>query len=108
MEIGKTIANLRDAKAWSQADLANNSGISRVMIGKYERSEAVPSVEVAAKIARTLEVSLDYLCGETTIVVDDKKMLNRLELLQKLDKIERDTILYVVDSLLQTAQPKLT
>jgi len=43
--------------------LANNSGVSRVMIGKYERGEAVPSIGAAKKIADAFEVSLDYLVG---------------------------------------------
>jgi ribosome-binding protein aMBF1 (putative translation factor) len=34
------------------------------MIGKYERWEAVPSIDAAKKIADALEVSLDHLVGE--------------------------------------------
>jgi len=34
------------------------------MVGKYERGDASPSIEVAKKIADALEVSLDYLVGE--------------------------------------------
>lgn len=41
MNAGKIIANLRDKKGWSQIELTSKSGISRVMIGKYEREEAV-------------------------------------------------------------------
>lgn len=64
METGKIIAALRGAKGWSQTDLANHSRVSRVMIGKYERREAVPSIDAAKKIADAFEVSLDYLVGE--------------------------------------------
>ena len=39
------------------------SSISSVMIGKYERNEAVPSIDVAKKIADAFGVSLDYLVG---------------------------------------------
>ena len=31
------------------------------MIGKYERGEAVPSIDAAKKIADAREVSLDYI-----------------------------------------------
>lgn len=37
MNTRKIIADLREAKGWSQTDLADKSSISRVMIGKYER-----------------------------------------------------------------------
>jgi transcriptional regulator with XRE-family HTH domain len=63
METGKIIASLRDKKGFSQTELADKSGVSRVMIGKYERGEALPSIDAAKKIADALEVSLDYLVG---------------------------------------------
>jgi len=43
------------------------------MIGKYERGEAVPSIEAAKKIADAFEVSLDYLVGEGINALFDKK-----------------------------------
>ena len=61
MKTGKIIANPRANKGWSQTELADNSGVSRVMIGKYERGDASPSIEAAKKIADALDVSLDYL-----------------------------------------------
>jgi len=51
MNITQTMADLRKEKDWSQTDLATNSGVSREMIGKYERGDAVPSIEAAKKIA---------------------------------------------------------
>ena len=44
--------------------MAAKADISQVMVGKYEREDAVPSFEVAKKLADALEVSLDYLIGE--------------------------------------------
>lgn len=64
MKIDKIVADLRKERSWSQADLANKTGISLVMVGKYERGDAIPSIEVAKKIADAFEVSLDYLVGE--------------------------------------------
>ncbi len=64
MNTAKIIVRLRDNRHWSQTDLARESGVSRVMIGKYEREEAVPSIEAAKKIADAFGVSLDYLVGK--------------------------------------------
>ena len=64
METGGIITMLRKEKDWSQSVLATKSGVSREMIGKYERGEAVPSIEAAKKVADAFEVSLDYLVGE--------------------------------------------
>ena len=78
----KIIADLRKQKDWSQTELATNSGVSREMIGKYERGEAVPSIDAAKKIADAFEVSMDYLVGEGVNVSFDKKILNACRILR--------------------------
>lgn len=104
MDLGNTIIQLRKAKDISMDDLAITVGTSGAIIERYERGEISPSVEVAAKIAKALEVSLDYLVGNTSVLVKDKKILYRLELLDKIADSDRDTILRVVDSFLKDAQ----
>lgn len=47
MNIGNIISQLRDKNGFSQSDLADKSQVSRVMIGKYERGEAIPSIDAA-------------------------------------------------------------
>ena len=92
----------------SRDELGKIVGTSGAVIGRYERDEITPSVEIAKKMADALEVSLDYLTGSTSFVIQDKKMLYRLELLQKIAQPERDRILLVMDSLLRDAQISLT
>ncbi|WP_452598509.1 helix-turn-helix domain-containing protein [Pontimicrobium sp. MEBiC01747] len=46
---------------------------SRETIGKYERNEAVPSVETAKNIAGVFDVSLDYLVGDVLRPSFDKR-----------------------------------
>lgn len=71
--IAKIIADLRKQKGWSQTELTTESGVSREIIGKYERGEAVPSIEFAKRIADAFGVSLDYPVGEETLSKLDKK-----------------------------------
>lgn len=85
MEIGRIITTLRKQKDWSQTELATKSGVSREMIGKYERGEAVPSIEAAKKIANAFDVSLDYLVGQGINSKFDKKTVKRL---QDINKVE--------------------
>ena len=104
MNIGNKISDLRKEKGLSRDSFGKLVGTSGAVIGRYEREEIMPSIDVAKKMADALNVSLDYLTGGTSTMVKDKKMLYRLELLQKVSQKERDTILHVLDSLLQTAQ----
>ncbi len=101
MNTGKIIANLRDNKNWSQTDLATNSNVSRVMIGKYERGEAVPSIEAAKKIADAFGVSLDYLVGEGLNASFDKKTVKRLEEIQNLKPDIKDKLFYIIDTVIR-------
>jgi transcriptional regulator with XRE-family HTH domain len=102
----KIISDLRKQKDWSQTELAANSGVSREMIGKYERGEAVPSIDAAKKIADAFEVSMDYLVGEGVNVSFDKKNLKRLQDIEKLDDATKDKLYFVIDNIVQNFKAK--
>ncbi len=104
MDFGNKIVELRKKKGLNRDDLGSAVGTSGAMIGKYERDEMTPSVEMAKKIADALDVSLDYLIGSSSVLIKDKKMAYRLELLDKISDEDRVTILKVMDSLLKEAQ----
>lgn len=98
MQTGKIIANLRKSNNWSQADLAAKTGVSQVMVGKYERGDAIPSIEVAKKIADAFEVSLDFLVGEGQHATFDKKTLSRLQTIQLMEEDKKRTLFDLIDT----------
>lgn len=104
MNTGKIIADLRDKKGMSQSDLADKSGVSRVMIGKYERGEAAPSIDAAKKIADALEVSLDNLVGEGIYKGFDKKTLQRFKDLEYLEDEKKKTLFDLIDTYIRDAK----
>jgi transcriptional regulator with XRE-family HTH domain len=106
MKIGKIITGLRKSKNWSQSELAAKTGISQVMVGKYERDDATPSFEVAKKIADAFGVSLDYLVGEGQNVRFDKKILNRINEIQDLDNNTQSILFNVIDTYLRDANAR--
>jgi transcriptional regulator with XRE-family HTH domain len=105
MDIGKHISALRKEHSWSQSDLANKTGISQVMVGKYERDDATPSIDVAKKIADVFEVSLDFLVGSTQMKID-KTILKRIQDIQQLPIEDKDHLFYLLDSILQNVKTK--
>lgn len=98
MNTGTIISQLRDKRGFSQSDLAEKSNVSRVMIGKYERGEAVPSIDAAKKIADALEVSLDYLVGETSQISFDKRTIERIQELELLEESKKQTLYDLIDT----------
>ncbi len=103
MKVGTAIMNLRKEKGWSQTDLAKASNISREIIGKYERSEAVPSIEFAKRIAEALGVSLDYLAGkeDNSGLFKDADMVKRIKEINEMPPKEKECILYNLDAVLR-------
>lgn len=55
------IKEIREAAGMSQESLAVASGVTRVSIARYEAGERVPSLEIAARIARALNCKIDDL-----------------------------------------------
>ncbi|MCK9452898.1 MAG: helix-turn-helix domain-containing protein [Bacteroidales bacterium] len=79
LNIGIKITALRKQNKWSQADLANAVNASRDIIGKYERNENAPSIEMAQKIAVVYGVTVDYLIGKSAFANYNQKDIKRLE-----------------------------
>jgi transcriptional regulator with XRE-family HTH domain len=106
MNLAERITTLRKQKDMSQTDLAKAAGVSREIIGRYERGEAMPSIEVAKKIADAFAVSLDYLVGEGINASFDKKSLTRLQDIEKLDADTKEKIYFVIDNIIQNVKAK--
>ncbi len=105
MTLGEHITTLRKRKQLSQSDFGKLVGTSGDIIGKYERDEVKPSIEVAIRIADALEVSLDYLVGNTKVVLD-KPTLKRLQEIQSLNDKDEEYFYYTIDALLRDAKAK--
>ncbi len=88
--------------------MAQKIGTSGPIVGRYERGEMTPSVEVAKKLADTFDVTLDFLVDDTgkTAEIKDKAMLRRIMEIQALDTEDQKTIVHVLDSLLRDAKAK--
>ncbi len=105
MSFGKTISTERKKKGFSQEELAKMVGTISVTIGRYERDEIKPSIDIASKIADALGISLDYLTGKTNVELDNS-IIKRVVEIQNLPDEDRTHILYTLDGLLQNIRTK--
>ncbi len=97
MSFGSRLLEARKKRGLSQGELADYLGTKGPAIGRYERDEMKPSIEVAAKMADYLEVSLDYLVGKTDIEVDPKTAKRILEV-SKFNEEDREHVYSVIDA----------
>lgn len=105
MTLGEHITKLRKRKEFSQAELGKAVGTSGDIIGKYERDEVKPSIEVVVKIADVLEVSIDFLVGKTSVELD-KPLIKRLQDIQKLNEEDKKHLFFTVDAMLRDAKAR--
>ena len=61
MEIGKKIMDLRKKNGLSQEELAEQVGVARQTISKWELGETSPDLVQAKKLSQIFSVSLDEL-----------------------------------------------
>ena len=78
MSFNDKLLKARKKKGISQAELAKLLGTKAPVVGRYERGEVNPSIEVAKNLSNILGVSLDYLVGNTDLELDST-VLKRVE-----------------------------
>lgn len=61
----RRLKQARNEKGYTQEQLAKKLGIARITLTQYERAINEPLFQTLIKIADSLEISLDWLCGRT-------------------------------------------
>ena len=105
LTFGNRLGEVRKEKKISQDALAKKIGVHGAVIGRYERDEVKPSIEMASQIAEALEVSLDYLAGNTSLILD-KGIVKRIQDIQLLDKENKNHLFALMDAFLRDYKAK--
>ena len=94
----------RKLKKLSQADLAETIGSHKSHINRIETGKYNPSLEVLIKIAKALEVSIDYLVSEEEdfkeVTIEDKNLVQRVKMIESLDPEDKQALIRIIDSML--------
>ena len=57
-ELGRTVREMREARGWTQARLAEESGMTQPAVARFEAGGTVPTIPVLERIAKALEADL--------------------------------------------------
>ncbi len=106
MAFADRLAFARKQKKIKQSDLGKTIGTSGDIIGKYERGENVPSIDVATKIADALGVTLDYLVKDGQYEQIDNDTLKKLKAIQELDSDTKAHIFATIDAFIKASKLK--
>ena len=84
--LAQRIIKARSGHGWSQADLAEVSGIAAPQISRYEQGKNIPRPTVVAKLAKALAVSFEWLAyGKGA--AEDGSLVTRYPISQKLVEV---------------------
>ena len=61
--IAEKIKRLREARGWTQAELARRLGVTRNGVNSWEQGLSMPSPACLVELAKVFSVSTDYLLG---------------------------------------------
>lgn len=101
------LKDARSKKGWSQAELARNAGITPAAVNQFEKGPRKPSLPILHSLASALEVSLDYLAGETDQTNEFKVQTEWVEFyrnFQDLSEKDREILKAQADALKQRAK----
>ncbi|MFK7900274.1 MAG: helix-turn-helix domain-containing protein [Cyclobacteriaceae bacterium] len=105
MLFGERLSLVRKRKKISQDELAKMIGVHAPVIGRYERGEVKPSIEVATKIADSLAVSLDYLVGHSDLLIEHAT-LDKIMDIQNLTEKDQEHLFAMIDAFLRDAKTR--
>ena len=105
MTFGERLMLVRKKKNLSQSDVGKKININGDAVGRYERNEVRPTIEMATKLAQALEVSLDYLVGNTDIELD-KAAMSRIQEVTQFNEEEKNHIYVTLDAMIRDFKNK--
>ena len=65
MILADKIIDLRKKNGWSQEELAEQLGVSRQSVSKWESAQSVPDMGRVVQMSELFNVSTDYLLNRT-------------------------------------------
>ena len=60
-DLGVTVRRLREARGWSQEQLAEHAGLNRSYVGEIERGSVIASIVTVEKLAQALDATIAAL-----------------------------------------------
>ncbi len=106
MDFGDRITLVRKQKKISQSELGKLANVSGDIVGKYERNEMKPSIETARRLANALNVTLDYLVGDSDTTVFDKDITKRIEDIIDMNSEDKNALFKIIDAYIRDFKAK--
>jgi len=108
MRVALRSARLRKERGFTQIELAEKIGLVQTLVSDYERGKLRLNAEMLTRFALALEVTSDQILGidrqaKSPGKPQARRILRRLQALEKLPKRDQETVLRTIDAFLAKA-----
>lgn len=105
--VGERLARLRRERGITQVEMAERLGVVQPVVSDYERGELRLHGQLIVELTRILRVSADELLGlqepKAGTPVKNRRLLRRLQELDRLPKRDQQALLRTIDAFLAKA-----
>ena len=105
--IGARIRGLRHRRGMTQVELSTKLGMHQSLLSRYERGELRLHGALVTSFAKALTVKTDDILGlkdpSQAGMVNDRRFMRRLQLIDKLSKRQKEALLQTLDTFLKGA-----
>ena len=94
MILADKIISLRKKAGWSQEELAEQLGVTRQSVSKWEGAQSVPDMDKVVQMSRLFGVTTDFLLKDeieeqAAVPAEEKSILRRVTMEQAADYLAR-------------------
>ena len=105
MSFGRNLSRFRKEKGLTQEELVKQSGVAISQIRRYEADKSSPTLEVSARLAKALGVSIDEMFFDKTTGIAanrlmDRELLEQFEMISALDEGERQAVKKMLEGII--------
>jgi transcriptional regulator with XRE-family HTH domain len=102
--IGQRLAAIRQQRGLTQLELASKLGITQTLVSEYERGNLRLHGALVAAFSKALRSSSDAILGLERVkkdgIIDDRRILRRLQKIEKLGKRDQQALFRTIDAFL--------
>jgi len=105
MKIAENLKKIREQKGLQQKQVALDIGIGTTNYNRIENGQREASIEVLDKLAKFYDITIDEIVNfedkklpPKEVVVQDKAILEQVELIQELEPDEKTMIFKMIDT----------
>lgn len=106
--ISDRLARIRRERGLTQAELAEQLGVTQPIVSDYERGELRLHGELIVRLSEILRVSAEELLGleplKTDRGVGNRRVLRRLQEIDRLPRRDQQALLRTIDAFLKSAK----